>query len=48
MLYIASPIGSHEDFDVASRVKPVQLVNQLQHGALYLIGAPITIAESSA
>ena len=44
---IIIPVGSHEDFDVATRVKPIQLVDQLQHGPLYLIGAPITITEPS-
>jgi hypothetical protein len=40
------PIGGHQHFDVASRVKAVQLIDELQHGTLDLIIAASTIVKS--
>ena len=45
---MASPVGGHEDLDVPSGVKPVQLVNQLQHSTLHFIGTTITITKPGA
>ena len=45
---MTAPVGGHKDLDVASRVKPIQLVDEFQHGSLDFIGAPVPIGEPSA
>lgn len=42
------PVGSHEDLDVAARVKAVQLVHNLQHGPLHLIVTARPVIEAGA
>lgn len=39
------PVSGHDDLDVTSRVKTIQLVNQLQHGSLHLIVSTSTIIK---
>jgi hypothetical protein len=40
------PVGRHQHLDVAAGVEPVQLVNQLQHGALHLVVAAGAVVET--
>ena len=38
-------VRGHQNLDVSTRVKPIQLVDQLQHGPLDLIVSPSPIIE---
>lgn len=40
-------VCGHQDFDVAAGVKPIQLVDELQHGALHLVVTPRPVIETS-
>lgn len=40
-----SPVGRHENLDVATGIKSIQLVDQLQHGTLDFIRTTVTITE---
>jgi len=42
------PVGRHQDLDVAPRVEPVELVDDLQHGALHLVVAARAVVEARA
>ena len=41
-------VGGHEDFDVAACIEAVELCDDLQHGALYLVVSTCTVVEASA
>lgn len=41
-------VGGHQNFDVATRVKAVQLVDELQHGPLDLVVSTGTVVKTSA
>jgi hypothetical protein len=41
------PVGSHENLDVSSRIKSVQLIDQFQHGPLHFIVTTGSIIETS-
>lgn len=41
-------VGGHQDFDVASGVEAVQLVDELQHGPLDLVVSAGAVIETSA
>lgn len=43
-----SPVGGHEDLDVAPRVEAVQLVDDLEHRALHLVVAAGAVVEARA
>ena len=40
-------VGSHQNLDVAARVKPIELVHDFKHGSLNLIVPPRSIIETS-
>ena len=40
-------VSCHEDLNVATRIKTIQLVDQLQHSALYFVIASCAIVETS-
>lgn len=40
-------VGGHQHFDVAARVKAVQLVDELQHSPLDLIVSTSTVVKTS-
>jgi len=42
-LSLSGPVSGHQHFDVASRIKAIQLVDQLKHGTLHFIGASISV-----
>lgn len=44
---VTSPIGSHEDLDIPSRIETIQLIDKLQHCSLYFIVSSSTIVETS-
>jgi hypothetical protein len=43
-----APVGSHQDFDVSSRVETIQLVDELQHRPLHLVITASTVVKTSA
>lgn len=40
------PVGGHQDFNISTGVKSIQLINQFQHGSLHLIITTCTIIKS--
>jgi hypothetical protein len=40
-----SPIRSHKNLDITSRVETIKLVNQFQHGSLHLVIASSTVVK---
>ena len=42
------PVGGHEHLDVAARVEAVELVDELEHGALDLVVAAGAVVEAGA